>query len=81
MPHSTPLLRMHSEEVHRSLGRIEGTLEAHGERLDRIEDKVDSNRDKIRAKDFLSYLPGLIVLGLAVLGKMSWSDAVQHLTR
>lgn len=49
-----------------ALGRIEGTLDSHGKRLDRIE---TGTKPQSPIKDLMPYLYGLAVLVAAATGK------------
>ena len=66
------------DEIHRTIGRHEGMLESHGDRLDRMEDRMEKPR--LKPQDLLPWLPGLLILGLVALGKMTVAEAVQHLS-
>lgn len=57
----------------RALGRIEGTLESHGERLDRIETR---SKPSLPYRDMLPFFYGIAVLLAAAAQR--W-DIVQNL--
>lgn len=72
-------------EINRSVGRIEGDvshmkdgLERNTGRLDRIERQVRQPRRPRRRRliDWWPALSGLIALGLALAGKLEWSQAL-----
>lgn len=73
------LSRMESQLLDntRATYRTEGKVDSLSNRVDRIEDR--EYRAKLTPKDFLSFLPGLLVLVLALAGKLSWAEALSHL--
>lgn len=62
-------------QVHRDLGCIKGQMaardKAFNQRLNRIEDRL--NKDRIRWADLAPYVYGLVILGLALSGKIEWA--------
>ena len=77
-------LKSQGHDTQRSLGRIEGTLESHGERLDRIEDREHNRKPHFQPVEYAKALApiayGLTVLVLAKFGKTSLLDAASVLS-
>jgi hypothetical protein len=56
--------------IHRDLGWIKGQLAANTERLDRIEIRVDQQRQRWTWQDVQPWVVGAIILGSAASGKL-----------
>ena len=60
-------------ELGRAIGRMEAELQDHGRRLS----KLEKRRPPVDWKPMLPYIYGVTILGLAVAGKIQWSDALK----
>jgi hypothetical protein len=66
---------MDQMELGRWFGRMEATLEDHGRRLLKLESRRPQEVTDWRAT--LPYIYGVTILALAILGKISWAEAIQ----
>ncbi len=62
-------------DLREDIGQIKGHLESNTSRLDRIEERVNRQR-QVRLTDVMPALVGIVVLLLAAAGKMDWNTAV-----
>ena len=67
-------------QISGQLGRVEATLETHGDRITRLEDHPHIQRPRRPMSEYIALLASMAMLAGAAFGKIAWHEALPSIT-